>query len=53
MVLGMFLIDSHPAIVLFDTGASHSFIHKQFATKHSITTRTMPKTMQVMSPGGK
>jgi hypothetical protein len=41
IVLGMFLIDSHPAIVLFDTGASHSFIHKQFVT------------MQVMSPGGK
>jgi hypothetical protein len=26
VVLGMFLTSSHPATVLFDSGASHSFI---------------------------
>jgi hypothetical protein len=26
VVLGMFLVNSHPATVLFDSGASHSFI---------------------------
>jgi hypothetical protein len=26
VVLGMFLTNSHPATVLFDSGASHSFI---------------------------
>jgi hypothetical protein len=27
VVLGMFLVSSHPATILFDSGASHSFIH--------------------------
>jgi hypothetical protein len=27
VVLGMFLASSHPATILFDSGASHSFIH--------------------------
>jgi hypothetical protein len=27
VVLGMFLISSHPATILFDSVASHSFIH--------------------------
>ena len=26
VVLGMFLVNSYPATVLFDTGASHTFI---------------------------
>jgi hypothetical protein len=28
---GMFTIDSHPALVLFDSGASHSFMSMGFA----------------------
>jgi hypothetical protein len=27
VVLGMFLASSHPATILFNSGASHSFIH--------------------------
>ena len=53
VVLGMFLVNSHPATVLFDTGASHSFISSNFVTKHGLTTQTMKSTMQVNSPGGK
>jgi hypothetical protein len=30
VVLGMFLASSHPATVLFDLGASHSFISSSF-----------------------
>jgi hypothetical protein len=30
IVLGMFLTSSHPAIILFDSGASHSFISSSF-----------------------
>jgi hypothetical protein len=32
----MFLINSIPASVLFDSGASHSFITKSFMKKHNI-----------------
>ena len=31
---GMFLVNKHPAIVLFDLGASHSFMSQAFASRH-------------------
>ena len=31
----MFLINKHPAIVLFDSGASHSFMSQTFASRHN------------------
>ena len=34
MTVGMFLVNKHPAIVLFDSGASHSFMSQTFASKH-------------------
>jgi hypothetical protein len=33
VVFGMFLVNSAPASVLFDSGASHSFISAQFVAK--------------------
>ena len=33
MVMGMFPINSVPAVVLFDSGASHSFVTKLFVEK--------------------
>jgi hypothetical protein len=53
VVLGMFLTSSHPATILFDSGASHSFISSSFVTKHSLPIATMKHTMLVSSPGGK
>jgi len=31
---GMFRVNHHPAIILFDSGASHSFMSQTFASKH-------------------
>ena len=31
---GMFLVNKHPTIVLFDSGALHSFMSQTFASKH-------------------
>ena len=31
---GMFLVNKHPAIVLFDSGASPSFMSQAFASKY-------------------
>jgi hypothetical protein len=50
VVLGMFLTSSHPATILFDSGASHSFISSCFVAKHSLPIATMKHTMR--SPGG-
>jgi len=52
IVFGMFSVASHSATVLFDTGASHSFISSQFVLKHNLATQLMPKAMIVKSPGG-
>jgi hypothetical protein len=52
IVLGMFLICSHSATILFDFGASHSFISSSFVAKHNLLIATMKHTMLVSSPGG-
>jgi hypothetical protein len=51
VVLGMFLASSHPTTILFDSGASHSFISSSFVEKHSLPIATMKHTMLVSSPG--
>jgi hypothetical protein len=52
VVLGMFLASSHPATILFDSRASHSFISSSFVAKHSLPMATMKHTMLVSSPRG-
>jgi hypothetical protein len=52
VVLGMFLVSSHPATVLFDSGASHSFISSSFVVKHQLPKTIMKQTMLVSSPEG-
>jgi hypothetical protein len=52
MVLGMFLAGSHPITVLFDPGASHSFITSCFVAKHNLPIANMKHTMLVSSPRG-
>jgi hypothetical protein len=52
VVLGMFLVSSHPATVLFDSGASYSFISSSFVVKHHLPITIMKQTMLVSSPGG-
>jgi hypothetical protein len=52
IVFGMFLVNSAPASILFDSGASHSFISAQFVAKHGIPVHSLPNHMLVSSPGG-
>ena len=51
VIMGNLPINDVPAKVLFDTGASHSFLSFPFASKHNVDTKVMPKVMQVVSPG--
>ncbi|XP_071680330.1 uncharacterized protein [Lolium perenne] len=51
-VMGMFPLNSFTALVLFDTGASHSFISRAFVNKNGITSESIGKTIKVSSPGG-
>jgi hypothetical protein len=50
VVLGMFLASSHHATVLFDSGASHSFISSSFVVRHQLPITIMKQTMLVSSP---
>jgi hypothetical protein len=52
VVLGMFLASSHPATVLFDLTASHSFISSSFVVRHQLPITIMKQTMLVSSLGG-
>jgi hypothetical protein len=52
VVLGMFLASLHPPTILFDSGASHSFISSSFIAKHSLPIATMKYTILVSSPEG-
>jgi hypothetical protein len=37
VMMGTFLVANHPAIILFDSGASHTFISKKFVEQHCIS----------------
>jgi hypothetical protein len=52
IVYGMFLINSIPASVLFDSGASHSFITESFMKKHNIPKHPLKKMLHISSLGG-
>jgi len=52
IVMGTFSINSIPATVLFDSGASHTFISQAFVIVHSIPLVAMKTPMLVNSPGG-
>ena len=43
---GTFLVNQHPAVVLFDSGASHSFMSQIFASKHDQRVVTLHKRSQ-------
>src|SRR6266540_3193797 len=51
VVLGEFLVNSILATVLFDSGASHSFISAKFAAKHKIPMVPLRKPLITRSPG--
>jgi hypothetical protein len=52
VAFGMFLANSNPTTVLFDSGASHSFISSIFIATHKLPIATMNRTMLVSSPRG-
>jgi hypothetical protein len=52
VMLGMFSVNSISATVLFDFGASHSFISQAFVRMHSIPLCAMKDPMLVNSLGG-
>jgi hypothetical protein len=52
VVIGMFLVNDTLAVVLFDFGASHSFISAKYVTKHNLPLTLLSYQMIISSPGG-
>jgi hypothetical protein len=52
VVFGMFLINSILASVIFDFGASHSFVTKSFVEEHNISNYPLKRKLLIRSPGG-
>lgn len=52
VVVDTFPINSTPAIVLFDSGASHAFISAKFVRKSQLVLKPMRNTMLINAPGG-
>jgi hypothetical protein len=53
MAICMFLVESHPVNVLFDTRTTHSFVTVSWVETHSILVTLMFPSMRVSSVGGR
>jgi hypothetical protein len=53
MIVGMFPVDSHIAEVLFDIGATHSFITATWVEAHNLLITAMSTLIQIDSAGGR
>jgi hypothetical protein len=51
-VYGTFQLNDFPSLVLFYTGASHSFISRVFVDRNNIPTRTIDRPIKISSPRG-
>ena len=51
VIIGMFSVNDIPAIILFDSGASHSFISRSFAAQNKFPCTLLGKNMLVQTPG--
>jgi hypothetical protein len=52
IIIGMILVNDNNVIVLFDAGASHSFVAANFMQKHNLPLSMLKNWMIVSSPGG-
>jgi hypothetical protein len=52
LIIGMFLINDTSAVVIFDSGASHSFISTAYVGKHNMPLALLRCEMIVSSLGG-
>jgi hypothetical protein len=51
-MMGTFLVANHTAVILFDSGASHTFISKKLVEKYYIPYIESREGFIIHSPGG-
>jgi hypothetical protein len=52
VIIGLIIVNDNNAIVLFDSGASHSFVAANFVQKHNLSLSMLKNQMIVSSPEG-
>jgi hypothetical protein len=52
VIIGMILVNDSNTIVLFDSGASHSFVAANFVQKHNLPLSMLKNRIIVSSPRG-
>jgi sulfopyruvate decarboxylase TPP-binding subunit len=52
VIIGMILVNDNNAIVLFNSGATHSFVAASFVQKYNIPLSMLKNRMIISSPGG-
>jgi hypothetical protein len=52
IIIGMILVNDNNAIMLFDSGASHSFVAASFVQNYNLPLSMLKNQMIVSSPGG-
>jgi hypothetical protein len=52
VMMGTFLVANHPALILFDSGASHTFIIKKFVEQHCIPYYESREGFRIYLPRG-
>jgi hypothetical protein len=52
VVIGIFFVNDTSAVLLFDSGALHSFISTTYVEKHNLPIALLRCQMIVSSPGG-
>jgi hypothetical protein len=52
IMMGTFLVANHPVVILFDSGASHTFISKKFVEQHCIPYNESREGFIIHSPRG-
>jgi hypothetical protein len=53
VLTGIFSLNGHPVIILFDLGASHDFISKTCTQKHQLAIEYMLTPYMISTLGGK
>lgn len=51
VIMGTLPVNSIPAKLLFDSGASHCFVSSPFFAKHDFTSAYLDKKLSIISPG--